>query len=124
MSAAAIAGRCYQCADGYRLVVNYVIAAQTFGALLFIDPFAEGMYKSRRAVANAARELARNEWHVSTLDLLGCGDSSGDFADATWDAWINDVVMLWQLLAQSQRTTPILCALRTGALLAVEGRAP
>lgn len=115
-----MAARFNQCADGYRLVVDYGPEAQTRGALLFVHPFAEEMNKSRRAVANAAREFARNGWHVTTLDLLGCGDSSGDFADATWDAWIDDIVLMWQMLAQSQSTTPILWGLRAGALLAVE----
>ena len=50
------------------------------------------MNKSRRMAALQARELAQAGYAVLQLDLLGCGDSSGDFGDATWQDWVADVV--------------------------------
>ncbi len=111
------------CADGNRLLVEYVPSGKRRGVILYVHPFAEEMNKSRRAVANTARALASRGWHVTTLDLLGCGDSSGDFADATWEAWIADIVAVWNQLAQSLHSTPILWGLRAGALLAVAASA-
>lgn len=106
--------------DGYRLLVEYSPAGQSRGAILFVHPFAEEMNKSRRAVANAARAFAGKGWHVTTLDLLGCGDSSGDFGDATWEAWLNDIEQVWHQLAQTRQSAPILWGLRAGALLVVD----
>jgi hypothetical protein len=45
------------------------------------------MNKSRRAVAVASREFARDGWSVLQIDFSGCGDSSGDFSGARWEAW-------------------------------------
>ena len=59
---------------------------------MFVHPFAEEMNKSRRMAALQARALAGQGWAVLLPDLLGCGDSAGDFGDASWAAWVNDVV--------------------------------
>jgi exosortase A-associated hydrolase 2 len=76
------------------------------------------MNKARHVTAAAARALAERGFGVLTVDLIGCGDSPGDFADAEWDAWVDDVVasVYW---ARTRGTGPIwLWALRAGALLA------
>jgi uncharacterized protein len=62
------------------------------GAVLYIHPFAEEMNKSRRMAALQSRALAKAGFAVLQIDLLGCGDSSGDFGDATWQDWVDDVV--------------------------------
>jgi len=87
------------------------------GSLLFVHPFAEELNKSRRAVAETARVLARAGWAVLTLDLLGCGDSSGDFADATWEDWIDDVMAGSEWLAIRFGCYPDLWGLRAGCLI-------
>lgn len=120
MSAVATTARFLPCADGYRLLVEYAPNGRARGDILFVHPFAEEMNKSRRAVSNAARALATAGWNVTTLDLLGCGDSSADFGEATWDAWIADIAFVWNLLAQTRQSTPVLWGLRVGALLAVD----
>jgi exosortase A-associated hydrolase 2 len=53
---------------------------------------AEEMNKSRRMVAMQSRALAVAGCAVLRADLMGCGDSAGDFGDAGWDAWVDDVV--------------------------------
>lgn len=80
-------------ADGFRFCVYH--EAQTHparGAVLYIHPFAEEMNKSRRMAARQARLLASSGFCVLQMDLLGCGDSSGVFEDATWDLWLKDVL--------------------------------
>jgi len=88
------------------------------GAIIYVHPFAEEMNKARRMAALQARAMASAGFDVLQIDLLGCGDSSGDFADATWQAWKDDILAghLW-LRTRSQ--APItLWGLRAGCLLA------
>lgn len=68
------------------------------GLVAYVHPFAEEMNKSRRMAALQAKALAAHGYAVLQLDLLGCGDSSGDFGDASWQAWVDDVVLACQWL--------------------------
>jgi len=90
------------------------------GAVLYIHPFAEEMNKSRRMAALQARALAQAGFDVLQLDLLGCGDSSGDFGDASWTAWVQDVLLGVQWLRQQTSAPLWLWGLRAGCLLAVD----
>lgn len=86
------------------------------GTVVFAPAFAEEMNKSRRMTARMARALAADGWRVVQRDLLGCGDSAGDFGDATWAAWLDDVEAE---LKQSSKDQPVwLWCHRAGALLA------
>jgi exosortase A-associated hydrolase 2 len=88
------------------------------GALLYVHPWAEEMNKSRRMAALASRALATEGWAVLQLDLLGCGDSSGDFGDASWLAWLDDVTRAAHWLQARHPGAPLwLWGLRAGALL-------
>jgi exosortase A-associated hydrolase 2 len=62
------------------------------GRILYIHPFAEEMNLSRRMAALQARALALAGYAVLQIDLHGCGDSAGDFGDARWEDWVNDVL--------------------------------
>jgi uncharacterized protein len=94
--------------------------------LVHVHAFTEEMNKARRMVAMQAHALAAHGHAVLQLDLLGCGDSPGDFADATWSAWLADVHTACELALQRfaqqwpQAATPQLWlwGLRTGCLLA------
>jgi exosortase A-associated hydrolase 2 len=99
------------------------------GLVLYVHPFAEEMNKSRRMAALQARALAAAGFAVLQIDLLGCGDSAGDFGDATWAQWVDDVVCAARWLRQrhggrattGDRMPPLwLWGLRCGALLASE----
>ncbi|RVT53471.1 hydrolase 2, exosortase A system-associated [Rubrivivax albus] len=105
---------------GQRLYLHHTPPAgvPTLGALLYLPPWAEEMNKSRRMAALAARSFASAGWAVLQIDLLGCGDSSGDFADATWDAWLDDACEAAQWLVQQHPGVPLwLWGLRAGTLL-------
>jgi alpha/beta superfamily hydrolase len=54
------------------------------GLILCIHPFAEEMNKSRRMAALQSRALAEAGYTVLQIDLHGCGDSAGDFGEASW----------------------------------------
>lgn len=88
------------------------------GGLVFLHPFAEEMNKSRRMAALQSRALALAGYGVLQIDLLGCGDSSGGFSDATWDGWIEDAVLAWRWLRARVEGPLWLWGLRVGCLLA------
>lgn len=89
-------------------------------ALLYLHPFAEEMNKSRRMAALAARRLAADGVAVLQLDLHGCGDSEGEFAEARWDGWKQDVAAGLAWLRERSGLEPGLWGLRLGALLALD----
>ncbi len=88
------------------------------GGILYVQPFAEEMNKSRRAVAVAVRRLAQAGWSVLQIDFEGCGDSAGDVADARWDHWQDDICGAARWLAEHDVPLTVLWGLRLGALLA------
>ncbi len=90
------------------------------GALVYIHPFAEEMNKSRRMAALQAKRFAHDGIAVLQIDLFGCGDSEGDFADARWEIWQKDVESAVDWLADRHPTPPGLWGLRLGALLALD----
>lgn len=90
------------------------------GSVLYVHPFAEEMNKSRRMAALQARALARAGYAVLQMDLLGCGDSSGHFGDATWGDWVTDVGYGCQWLRDRSDAPLWMWGLRAGCLLAAE----
>lgn len=91
------------------------------GAVLYAPPFGEEMNKSRRAAAMLARRLAAQGFQVLQIDLSGCGDSSGELADARWADWQADLAAGATWLAQRSAGAPMyLIGLRLGALLALQ----
>ncbi|MGN2390547.1 hydrolase 2, exosortase A system-associated [Pelomicrobium sp. G1] len=91
------------------------------GVVLYLHPFAEEMNKCRRMAALGAQALAAAGFAVLQVDLLGCGDSPGDFGEATWDGWLEDARAAADWLAREQGS-PVgwLWGLRAGCLLAAE----
>lgn len=90
------------------------------GAVLYLAPFAEEMNKSRRLAAHQARLLASHGYAVLLMDVYGCGDSSGDFADARWTIWKRDLRLAAAWLRQRIDAPLSLLGLRLGALMAIE----
>lgn len=88
------------------------------GAVLYLHPFGEEMHKSRRMAALQARAFASHGYAVLQIDLTGCGDSAGDFADASWSTWLDDARLAHAWLHQKTARPVSLWGLRTGALLA------
>ncbi len=91
------------------------------GFVVYAHPWAEEMNKSRRMAALASRALAANGLAVLQVDLAGCGDSGGEFADATWQTWTDDLhaAVDW-MQVRHPGAIPWLWGLRTGALLAAQ----
>ncbi|WP_334188582.1 hydrolase 2, exosortase A system-associated [Noviherbaspirillum sp.] len=94
--------------------------AACLGAFVYIHPFAEEMNKSRRMAALQAKRFAHDGIAVLQIDLYGCGDSEGDFADARWDIWLKDVDIAVDWLANRCSVAPGLWGLRLGGLLSLD----
>lgn len=77
---------------GRRFALHHTPHGAVRGLVVQAHAFAEEMNKSRRMAAMQSRALAAAGFAVLQLDLLGCGDSAGDFGDATWAQWVADVV--------------------------------
>jgi exosortase A-associated hydrolase 2 len=90
------------------------------GSVLFLPPFTEEMHKSRHLVASQARAIAASGYNVLLLDLSGCGDSGGDFADASWQVWLQDATAAANTLMSLGAGHLTVWGLRLGALLACE----
>lgn len=67
-----------------------------------------------------ARAFAARGYAVLQIDLTGCGDSAGDFADASWSTWRDDACLAHAWLHAKTAQAIILWGLRTGALLAAD----
>lgn len=108
-------------AVGQRFCVHYpVFGGATRGLVLYVHPFAEEMNKSRRMAALQAQAFCKAGYEVLQIDLFGCGDSSGDFGDATWQHWIEDIRLGYDWLRLRSNLPITLWGLRAGCLLAVE----
>ncbi|MFY7854788.1 MAG: DEAD/DEAH box helicase, partial [Rubrivivax sp.] len=79
--------------SGARWCVHHAPAGPVQGAFVFAHGWAEEMNKSRRMVALQARAWAAQGIATLTIDLTGCGDSTGTLADATWDDWLLDLAL-------------------------------
>jgi exosortase A-associated hydrolase 2 len=90
------------------------------GFILYIPAFAEEMNKSRRMIALQAQHFASNGYAVLVCDLFGTGDSTGDFSEASWSLWQQDLATACLWLAEQGASSITLWGLRTGALLAMD----
>ncbi|TVR98655.1 MAG: hydrolase 2, exosortase A system-associated [Rhodospirillales bacterium] len=88
--------------------------------VVYLPPFGEEMNRSRRMATLQARSLAAAGVSVLLLDLFGTGESDGDFVDARWEIWREDVAVALRFLEQRGCSRRLLWGLRTGALLAAE----
>ena len=91
---------------------------QRHDGLIHVPAFAEEMNLARRVVAIQARALAASGTGVLILDLFGTGDSDGDFCDARWELWMEDILAAADWLEARGRTQIGLWGLRMGGLLA------
>lgn len=110
-------------AQGQRFCLLHMPPAgqAVLGGVVYIHPFAEELNRSRRRAAQQARAFAQAGIAVLQMDLDGCGDSSGEFGEATWASWVADVLLARRHLAGRLGCAPQalwLWGLRSGCLLA------
>lgn len=88
-------------------------------AILHIPAFGEEMNKSRRMVALQAKVFAELGYAVLVMDFFGCGESRGEFGDASLDTWLENIRQVIDWLKQQGANSIDLWGLRTGCLLAL-----
>ena len=103
------AGRCF--------CLHFPSLGKPRGAVLHIHPFAEELNRSRRMTSLQARALASAGYTVLLVDLAGCGDSGGDFGEATWGGWLENLESAAGWLRQRADAPLWLWGLRAGCLL-------
>lgn len=108
--------------NGRRFCLFHTVSAsiKCLGAVLYVAPFGEEMNKSRRMLALQARSLAQQGFAVLILDLYGCGDSDGEFKDASWLQWKEDLGAAFSWLLHRCDVPVTVLGLRLGALLALD----
>lgn len=95
------------------------------GQVLHLHPFAEELNTCRRVSAQFARALASAGFAVLQFDMYGCGDSEGDFGDATWTTWLNNaheaLAELHRRAGEPTEAAPLwLWGVRSGCLLSAD----
>ncbi len=85
------------------------------GSVLMLPAFAEEMNRTRSFVSRISFKLSEAGFHVLQPDLSGTGDSTGEFHDADWSRWIEELRLSSSWLLD--KAGPIhLISLRAGAL--------
>jgi exosortase A-associated hydrolase 2 len=107
-------------APGRRYALYHPTAGTARAALLYVAPFGEEMNRTRRAAALQARALAAQGCAVLQIDLYGCGDSDGEFGQADWPTWKQDLALAHAWLAARTGCAVGLWGVRLGALLALD----
>ena len=90
------------------------------GDVLVVPAFAEEMNRCRAMVSMQARALAELGVGTLMLDPSGTGDSAGEFVDATWAQWRDDLRRGAAWLDTHGHGCRALLALRLGAVMAAE----
>lgn len=104
---------------GWRFALHSAPERAPRAALLLLPPFAEELNKTRRALAHAAAALCAEGFAVLQPDLLGCGDSPGEWEDASWSEWAQDAQAALRWLRDQHPGCPAVAwGVRAGALLA------
>jgi len=88
--------------------------------VLVVPPFAEEMNKCRRMVTLLAMQLAQSGIVTVVPDLYGTGDSGGDFVDASWALWQDDLVRTARWCEDAVGPVTGLLGIRLGCALACE----
>ena len=103
------------------VIHRYPHAQHVRQGVVLIPPFAEEMNCSRRMLTLLAEALAVNGCHVVLPDFFGTGDSEGEFSEASWCGWLEQ---LGCCVEDLQTTYAIehysVVAVRAGALLAAD----
>jgi exosortase A-associated hydrolase 2 len=116
----AAAGSFFSGSRGRLFMMDYSAAGESRGTILYVAPFATEAGHSRRVIARLARLLSQKNYRTVVVDHYGCGDSEGNFEDARWEIWREDLLSICRWLQAGGCERVILCGLRMGALLATE----
>ncbi|MBT8144916.1 MAG: hypothetical protein KJO55_09465, partial [Gammaproteobacteria bacterium] len=81
-------------AERQLLLTSYGFGHQPQRCIVIVPPFAEELNKCRRMMALLGRAASDAGMGCCYLDLSGTGDSEGEFANATWQQWRDELESL------------------------------
>lgn len=93
---------------------------ETGRCVLIVPPFAEEMNKSRRMFTEVAQGLVARGVAAVLPDLYGTGDSEGEFREADWEVWKDDLVRTASWAAEQGWAVSALLCLRLGCILGAQ----
>ncbi len=105
---------------GRLYMADFPALGESCGVILYVHPFAAEASHSRRVITDLARQLSHKNYRTIIVDHYGCGDSEGDFRDARWEIWRDDLLSVCRWLGEEGHRSVTLWGLRMGALLATE----
>lgn len=89
-------------------------------SVLIVPPFAEEMNKTRKMLTDVSQALQARGIATILVDLYGTGDSEGEFRDATWGRWIEDLARAASWCAAEGWPTVGLLGVRLGCMLGAQ----
>lgn len=101
--------------QGQILIVSHVPETPNGKVVIVFPAMCEEMNKSRRLLWHTGNTLASKGITTLIPDLYGTGDSSGEFIDARWPTWCEDMrrVIAWSKASGANETSAL--AVRMGA---------
>ncbi len=90
------------------------------GHVMVAPAFNEEMNRCRSMVTQLALALAGCGIGTLVVDLHGTGDSAGEFGDARWHLWRDDLQTAWDWLSAQPGDRRALLGIRLGAILAAQ----
>lgn len=85
--------------------------------IILVPPFAEEMNCCRHFFAQIRQRLCSKGFTVIQPDMFGTGDSVGQFGDATWQIWKEDLKHCFLSDVHSESLKTSVLAIRSGCLL-------
>ncbi|MCZ4313807.1 hydrolase 2, exosortase A system-associated [Comamonadaceae bacterium G21597-S1] len=95
-------------------------SASAHGQVLLVPPFNEEMNRCRSMMTLQALELAKLGYGVLVVDPHGTGDSEGEFGDARWELWLQDLEAAFHWLDKQPGECRAIMGIRLGAILVTE----
>lgn len=93
------------------------------GQVLCIAPFNEEMNRCRSMITQQAKAFAALGFGTLVFDLHGTGDSEGDYRDARWSIWLDNIRAAQDWLGAQPGGLKAILGTRLGGLLAAQAYA-
>lgn len=90
------------------------------GQVLCVPPFNEEMNRCRSMITMQAQAFAKLGYGTLVFDLYGTGDSDGEYSDARWFIWLENINIGKAWLDQKPGGCRAIWGIRLGAILACE----
>jgi exosortase A-associated hydrolase 2 len=117
LSLAPVSARFLDSGRGRIFAVMRQPQASTGIGVLIAPPFAEEMNKTRKMLTDVSQALQARGVATVLVDPYGTGDSEGEFRDATWACWIQDLARAASWAAEEGWPIEGLLCVRLGCLL-------